>query len=635
LKKKIAFTAIILVSAAVALSEPLTEQYQRDLFERLYYYRGLGPRPLSLDSNAGIPHCGTPIMFEFFINRGNFTGEYQIQAAKIATRPELALSHISPSGRFKIHYTTEGVDAVYQPGVDTIGGGDGVPDYVNKIGDIADSVYEFEINHLGFPAPPGDGTNGGDSKYDIYVHSLGQAIYGQTNGEVTDDSQSATSYIEINSVYDFYPYVNRPLDAVRVTLAHEFFHAIHFGMDYTEYEGDKADPRLYWWEMSATWMEEMAYDHINDYYGYLSYYLEEPWLGLQFFSYDQHRLHPYGAGLFPIFLTEKFDTSIVRLTWEKCRDYGIGPQFLIAVNSAIDDLSGGEYDLGKAFNEFAVWNLFTGERADRAPQGYRYSEAEFYPIMSQSPSDSIFITHYNYPFILTWGGWPDSMSTFKRRVPQNLAANYINLSSITLIPDSLTFVFHGVKDSAKAISWEATMAAFPINSALPAIIEKCALTPSGNLKAIWNTSGIYNIVAIVSPASTVNSAYPGTYGFGYYVVDSAQVDSTLYALKPPYPNPLKVDLDDDYVTFSADKPLLPKTEADFRVYIFDVAGEKVKDTALSSAESAGESQLVIKWKLDNASGEKVAPGVYLAICKLIYKDGSPEAVQKYKVAVIK
>ena len=94
----------------------------------------------------------------------------------------------------------------------------------------------------------------------IFISSTwGTSFYGATYPDIQIDNQTLTSYIELDNDYDFYPYnefegdprdFDRRLDAVRVTVAHEFQHSIHFTMDFGEFEGTLSNPRLYWWEMS-------------------------------------------------------------------------------------------------------------------------------------------------------------------------------------------------------------------------------------------------------------------------------------------------------------------------------------------------------------------------------------------------
>ena len=45
----------------------------------------------------------------------------------------------------------------------------------------------------------------------------------------------ATAFMVLDNDYqEIYSYQSRPIEAVRVTCAHEFFHVIHFGIDFTE-----------------------------------------------------------------------------------------------------------------------------------------------------------------------------------------------------------------------------------------------------------------------------------------------------------------------------------------------------------------------------------------------------------------
>ncbi len=661
----------LLFTAGSANAEALSEQYQQDLLDRMRYLRGAGPIPASLDS-VEQPHCGTSIAFELFLNLPQMSESFR--AAKPMARPALSDSMVSPAQRFMIHYTTSGVDAVYQSNVD-IAPADGIPDYVNRVSEIADSVYNFITVYLGFPPPPQDDfyPDGGDSLYDIYIQELGLSYYGYTQGEIAINAQSATSYLVIDNNYNFAPYSTRPLDAVRVTIAHEFFHAIHFGMDYTEYEGANTynDPaRLYWWEMSSTWMEEAAYDAINDYYGYLKAFYDYPWLALQDFSIG-NSLHPYGAAVFPIYLSEKFGVSIVREIWERCRDYGTGPQFLRAANDAIVDISMGEYDLGRAFAEFSVYNLFTGPRSVRAPLSYRYvrnttvntiiaplvfSEAANYPMIP----DSAFLPHSSYPFFMVWP-WPSSttditvekMGYFKQRVPQNLASNYIALNNLGPGADTAIFRFTGDRISSLQLRWHTAVVGFPINSGLPADVRIHYLTDSAIVVDSMFTSGFFRFYAIPSVTSTINSAYiDGStgYHFGYLVADSVKNvgldDSTALRFKvlAPYPNPMVVKSTDDEITFKVEfdrEAGIPGgTKVLVSVDLFNAAGEKILSPNLTDSIGevlwpVNEDEWEWSWNLFNDKGKAVAPGVYIAVIKLEVPDANISTVKKYKLAVIR
>ena len=94
---------------------------------------------------------------------------------------------------------------------------------------------------------------------------MGSPILRATVGAVT-----TSSYLEIDNNFTDPGYKQtRGLDALRVTIAHEFHHAIQFGY-YAKFDGS------WWQESTSTWMEEVAYPHIDDYLQYLTYFLGEP-----------------------------------------------------------------------------------------------------------------------------------------------------------------------------------------------------------------------------------------------------------------------------------------------------------------------------------------------------------------------
>lgn len=661
--KKILVLAALLFLGIIRLASPeaLSEQLQQELLDRLRYLKGEGPLPASLEG-VELPHCGTQVAFDVFINRGNFTGKYATLAEQLEGRPDsssLPNHYISHDSLFRVHYTISGNAAVYQINVDTLNGGDGIPDYVNKVADIADSVWAFEVDHLGFQPPPSDGVNGGDSLMDIYILALSSSYYGYVEPEEALTNQRATSFIVLDNDYDIWPYNNsdemdRRLDAARVTMAHEFFHTIHYGMDYTEYETHNDVNVLYWWEMSAVWMEEMAYDDINDYYAYLPSFYEYPWLGLQAVP-PFNTLHQYGAAVFPIFLTEKFDTVIVRDIWERCRDYGIGSNFPQAANDAIvaytdsiynDPASADSgnpeilYDLRKAFNEFAVWNLFTGtgDRASQAPDGFGFSEAGFYPEIGDG--QMISLVQYEGSNLLCQPDWPDtlgdgtSIEFFKNNKPQNLGAHYLNMHNINLIADSLfTVVFFG----DPLIDWNISFVGFPLNGADPATVAMLEQADT-NVRFEAATNQYQNIIAIPSPISTNINFYPEKFCYAMLFLDTIIPPKGSYVISSPYPNPIRAYSNDDYVTFRARvvNALLLDKPAKMEITILNVAGEKIKRVTSEYDDlHYGPNDISVVWNLDNQSGKKIAPGVYLAYCELIFGDGTPTVSEKYKISVIK
>jgi len=603
----IIFSVILIASASIPQASQLPDTYQQELVARMLYMRNMGPMPESLKGQPP-DRCGTSTALEYFINRDKMAEKYTL-GMTADDRPVLPNVVKSPGEYFQIHYDISGADSVYLPALDTLGGGDGIPDYVNKIAEIADSVWEFEVNHLGFPNPPFDLTGGGDSLMDIYILNLGSSYYGITYPETTLTVQSVTSYFVIDNDYDFYPYngsaeLDRRLDAARVTVAHEFFHTIHFGMDYTEYEYESGYIKLYWWEMSAVWMEEMAYDNVNDYYYYLSSYLDCPWLGLQYCLYPEGILHQYGACLFPLYLTEKFDTSIVLDIWTRCKSYGIGSQFPLAADSAILNSSAGAHDMLTAFNEFAAWNMWTSIGIGFAPDGLGYSEAGQYETMP----DSCNLKIYQYDDVnLVWPDWPDSLSdgtsllSYKSHMPHNLGAHYIYLKNPGQLTDTLYF------SGDPYIDWAVMLLGYNPNTQKDEIIRQYTTTAKEDIQFYASDYPEYEyFILVVTPVSTDINLYPEE--FGYSLVAGQAVDvaedpgeTTLpekYSLSQNYPNPFNPVTS---IAFS-----LP-SRSDVELIIYNTIGGKIVTLA---DENLPAGNYTIIWDGTDQGGKPQPSGIY-------------------------
>ena len=210
----------------------------------------------------------------------------------------------------------------------------GIPDYVETALTVAENVWNTEVGTMGYRTPLSDSTSandGGDSKLDIYLADLGtQGLYGYCT---TDDPHaSSVSYLYGDmSAYcvvdnDFvkaqFPYGANGVNALKVTLAHEFFHAVQFA--YNTF----ADNWLM--EGTAAWMEDEVYTSINDNRQYLATSalagpaipLDSPLLvsGCHCFW--------YGSWIWFRFLSEHYgtpghqNTTLIRSIWEKQSDTG-------------------------------------------------------------------------------------------------------------------------------------------------------------------------------------------------------------------------------------------------------------------------------------------------------------------------
>jgi len=448
LKKIIGFLFILLLGFSASAEEfEYSEQTQINIIKnymRVTGQRDKMPASYALDEDEEEPvlpnKCGTAALLDFLEARDKLDRNLMISmGAQLYVRPSLDLTYDSPGGGYKVHYTKTGPDSVYRASVDS--DIDGVPDYVESVALIADSVYEHIVTELGYPEPPSDGfyNGGGDEKYDIYLLDLQGEAYGldyPDSAYIGPGQKQSTSFIVMdNDYYEFYIwnasnekvylYRNRPLDAIRVTTAHEYFHAVQFGIDFRESEIESADTlviwKRYWMEMSAVWMEEEIYDDVNDYYNYLPYFFYFPMSSLQQFnSYADP--HPYASVVFPIYLSETYGRDIIRDIWFYCGEMGAGPHFLTAAQNKIDSASDGSASLGSAVRDFALWNFFTGPtRAYQAPNDMGYSEKANYAAIPNEAMDN----QYIYPALVL-----SNQNPYK---PEHNAAVYLKFTETRTI----------------------------------------------------------------------------------------------------------------------------------------------------------------------------------------------------------
>lgn len=182
-----------------------------------------------------------------------------------SARPVLATFVDAPSGRFRIHYDTSGTNAVETDDAD----GNGIPDYVDECIQALEHSWAVQIDTLGYTPPPTDAMDGGSGALDIYVVDLGPSgFYGRAtpDRELRRNPTSIwTSYLEIDN--NFSPtdsagvrpsYTTTGLDALRITCAHEFHHAVQNG-SYALVQGHQM---LY--ELTSTWMEMRCYPDVRD-----------------------------------------------------------------------------------------------------------------------------------------------------------------------------------------------------------------------------------------------------------------------------------------------------------------------------------------------------------------------------------
>lgn len=172
----------------------------------------------------------------------------QVQERPILSGPEQVIE----STNFVMHYTTQGVDA-------------STAEYVQSVVDAMEEILVIQTETFGWPLPPPDCIEGGDTRFDVYLIEtldadsiLGYAspgiVVGDNLNSPTVETWSAYSYLVVDN--------NLPASLMRATAAHEFHHGIQFGYDI-------ADELNWFYEATATWMETQTFPEDEDATPYL------------------------------------------------------------------------------------------------------------------------------------------------------------------------------------------------------------------------------------------------------------------------------------------------------------------------------------------------------------------------------
>lgn len=295
--------------------------------------------------------CGFGLATEIKQNFERFSYDQQTVLRKLLQRPVKQTSMISPSGFFKIHYDTTGLE------VPNYNSALSIKQNVFEVALALDSVYNYQVNYLGYSKPPPDNNEGGDDRYDVYISSAG-GNYGFTQSESPVGNQKYTSYMVIH--YDFKNFYTKGLSAMRVTAAHEFHHGIQLG----GYTGDKTGIDLFFYEMTSTAMEEFVFDDVNDYYAYMPSYFLNP---QNAFSDN----NGYNLAIWNIYLKDNFGFDVLKKQWELLPTQ----RALYAINNSLSDKN---TSFKHELNQFGVWTYHT---KNRAVPGKYFEEAFNYPLI--------------------------------------------------------------------------------------------------------------------------------------------------------------------------------------------------------------------------------------------------------------
>ena len=298
----------------------------------------------------------------------------ELLRARIATlqeRPDRHKTYFSPDSTFAVHYDTFGVHSPDTTSTLI----PGVPDWVVEVAAALDSSRNLLLN-LGFDHAPADE----DSVYDVYLQEYNGGTYGLTEPDGADVYGRIISYIRMdNNFSEDENYYTHGIDAARVTAAHEYFHAVQLGYGWR-------DADLFFYEISSTWFEDVAFPEVNDWVYWYSTFSNNPTLNIT--QTDGYSIAIFGHYLTHI--TGIYQPDIMRQTWERFKSIDATS----AIGTSIAFYDG---NLTTAWTDFVARLFLNGRAPD--PELYFYADQDSLhapdPGMAETLVDGLSLPFYN------------------------------------------------------------------------------------------------------------------------------------------------------------------------------------------------------------------------------------------------
>ncbi|WP_323792232.1 MXAN_6640 family putative metalloprotease [Nocardioides sp.] len=229
-----------------------------------------------------------------------FTIEYAVEEATPVCTTDLCVHYVDAPTEDDAPPLADRADA---RGVD---GANGVPDYVDGVVRELTTIHDTYLA-AGYREPLPDRSLGGDDRFDVYLADIAsRGAYGYCatdqptprGGQGRQSEADRWAYCVLDN--DYAEFAGSALENLRVTAAHEYFHAVQFAYDAFEDQ--------WFLEATATWAEDEVFDEIDDNVQFLRRSpLTAPFVPLDSFVtsgvYDGFH---YGTWSFLRFLTEKY-----------------------------------------------------------------------------------------------------------------------------------------------------------------------------------------------------------------------------------------------------------------------------------------------------------------------------------------
>lgn len=231
-----------------------------------------------------------------------------------------------------------------------------------KILDNAELSWLQLVQTQGFKTPNGYGHRKTDiyigdrsayiDEFGIYV-TIGSSYAGWTNYY-----EDKTPYIVINPRLDS--------DNLKATIAHEFFHCIHYAYFDAEVIVDQKWNKSVWWlEATAMMAEDEVFDELNLYIGYLYSFFNYSYKSIETYN----GIHEYAMVVFAKYIKERFGIELIKESFSMIMQEQFDGYF-----DVLDYLLQRDFDssMKKALHKFAKWVY--------KPQDF-FEEGDIYPTL--------------------------------------------------------------------------------------------------------------------------------------------------------------------------------------------------------------------------------------------------------------
>lgn len=272
--------------------------------------------------------------------------------------------------RVRVWYVLEGPHAVRAASTRE----DGVPDDVARVGEVTEDALASYVE-MGYRAPladdaPGCASHGGDARLDVYlVHFAGSD--GATVAETCTTAGSVTTCSSfLLAEANFQGRYASVDEGIRTVLPHEAFHAVQNAYD--------AVLDRFWAEGTAQWAASVLDPSLRDLERNLPAFFAEDGRAIDVSPGGVTAGYLYGAAIWPLFLSLRYDDAIVRETFERQ-----GTSGEVALEAVVPPLERRASSMREAWSTFWIWNASTGKRAGGGyPNGARYPMAKTHELAS-------------------------------------------------------------------------------------------------------------------------------------------------------------------------------------------------------------------------------------------------------------